>query len=73
MTDVAYRCSSPSPKGATLTAITAMAKMAIKVIGEWRHRYRSRRELALYSYHERSDLSFAADVEAEISKPFWSE
>jgi hypothetical protein len=58
MTDIAYSCRSFSPKWATLTSITAMSKMAVKVMREWRRRYRSRQELALYSYHERNDLSF---------------
>ena len=71
MTDIAYSFRSSSPKGATLASITAMAKMAVEVLREWRHCYRSRRELAMYSYHERSDLGFSADADAEISKPFW--
>jgi uncharacterized protein YjiS (DUF1127 family) len=48
-----------------------MGTSASALIREWRHRYRSRRELALYSHYERNDLSFAADVDAEIAKPFW--
>jgi uncharacterized protein YjiS (DUF1127 family) len=45
--------------------------MAVETMCEWRQRYRSRRELAMYSYQERCDLSFFADVDDEISKPFW--
>ena len=71
MPDIAYRSRSASAENTTLTAILAMAKMAGAVVREWRRRYRSRRELALYSYHERNDLPFAADVDAEITKPFW--
>jgi uncharacterized protein YjiS (DUF1127 family) len=44
---------------------------AFAVVREWRRRYRSRRELALYSLHERADLGFAAQLDFEIAKPFW--
>ena len=44
---------------------------ALALVSEWRRRYRSRRELALYSHYERNDLSFAAEVDAEIQKSFW--
>jgi uncharacterized protein YjiS (DUF1127 family) len=72
MSDIAYPCRSSSfPKRTTLASITAMSKMVVAVMREWRRRYRSRQELASYSSHERNDLRFAADVDAEISKPFW--
>jgi len=71
MPDIAYRSRSASAKNSTLTVILAMAKMSSAVVREWRRRSRSRRELASYSYHERNDLPFAADVDAEIAKPFW--
>ena len=71
MTDIAYSRYSFSPKELTLRTITGMSKVALKVIREWQRRYRSRQELALYSYNERNDLSLAVDVDAEISKPFW--
>ena len=71
MTDIAYSRRSAYSENATLTAILTMAKTAIEVVRRWRHNYRSRRELAMYSHHERNDLSFAADVDAEIAKPFW--
>jgi uncharacterized protein YjiS (DUF1127 family) len=71
MTDIAYSSRSTSPEKATLTSILVMANTIVEIVREWRHRCRSRRELALYSYHERNDLSFAADVDAEIAKPFW--
>jgi uncharacterized protein YjiS (DUF1127 family) len=70
MSNVAWSRSASYEKAA-LNAILATAKMAVEVVREWRHRYRSRRELALYSYHERNDLWFAAEVDAEIAKPFW--
>jgi uncharacterized protein YjiS (DUF1127 family) len=71
MTDIAYSRCGFSPKEAMPTTITAMSKVVLKVMREWRRRYRSRQELTLYSYHERNHLSDAADVDAEISKPFW--
>jgi len=46
-------------------------RAAIGVAREWRRRYRSRCELASYAYYERSDLGFAAELDAEIAKPFW--
>ena len=73
MTDIAYSRCGFSPKEAVPTTITAMSKTALKVVREWWRRYRSRQELALYFYHERNDLSLAVDVEAEISKPFWTQ
>jgi len=73
MTYIAYSRCGFLPKEAVSTTITAMSKMALKVMREWQRRYRSRRELALYSYHERNDLSLAVDVDTEISKPFWTQ
>ena len=55
-----------------LAGMLASFRTAIAVVREWRRRARSRRELASYSYNERSDLGcFAADLDAEIAKPFW--
>jgi hypothetical protein len=71
MIDLAYSSRSVFSKKATLNAILVMAKMAIEIVREWRHNYRSRRELAMYSHYERNDLHFAAEVDAEIAKPFW--
>jgi uncharacterized protein YjiS (DUF1127 family) len=71
MTDIAYSSHSGSSKNAMLTVILAMARTVMDVVRTWHHNYRSRRELALYSYQERNDLSFAAEVDAEIAKPFW--
>jgi len=42
-----------------------------RVARQWLHNYRSRRELATYSRHERADLNFAAEADAELIKPFW--
>jgi uncharacterized protein YjiS (DUF1127 family) len=42
------------------------------VVRKWRHRRRSRDELARLSERERRDLGFSScDVSAETSKPFW--
>ena len=41
------------------------------LLREWHRRSRSRFELSNYSHHERADLGFAAELDAEISKPFW--
>jgi uncharacterized protein YjiS (DUF1127 family) len=51
--------------------VVALAASARALFREWRHNYRSRRELALYPFNERCDLNFASEVEAEIAKPFW--
>jgi uncharacterized protein YjiS (DUF1127 family) len=38
----------------------------------WRHRYRSRNELAVWSEHELHDLGMSrGDIASEIGKPFW--
>lgn len=71
MTDIAYRSRSGSSENSKQTVILAMARTVMDVVRTWHHNYRSRRELALYSYQERDDLSFAAEVDAEIAKPFW--
>ena len=54
------------------TRVVAIATATRSLAREWRHNYRSRRELASYSHYERNDLNFAADVDTEIAKPFWS-
>ena len=71
MTDIAYSSRSGSSEQATLTVILAMAKTVMEAVRNWHHNYRSRRELAMYPHHERNDLNFAAEVDAEIAKPFW--
>jgi uncharacterized protein YjiS (DUF1127 family) len=51
--------------------ILAIAAMTHATLREWRHNFRSRRELAMLSEFERYDLNFSGDVDAEIAKPFW--
>ena len=71
MTDNAYGSRGASTGIATLNTILGLAERTVDVLREWRQRYRSRLELASYSYDERSDLGFAAELGAEIEKPFW--
>ena len=60
------------PAMAIATRMSAIATAACALVREWRHNYRSRRELASYSFHERCDLNFASQVDDEIAKPFWT-
>jgi uncharacterized protein YjiS (DUF1127 family) len=53
----------------TQILILIWAKMAFDVVRKWRHRYRSRRELASLSYRERDDIG-AGDANAEIASHF---
>jgi uncharacterized protein YjiS (DUF1127 family) len=71
MTLIAYNSPSTLVEKSTLHVVMATAKMAVEVMREWRHNYRSRRELAMYTHRERNDLSFAAGVDGEIAKQFW--
>ena len=49
----------------------AMVNEAYALTREWWCRYRSRLELASYSYDQRKDFGYSADVDGEIAKPFW--
>ena len=72
MTDFAYGSrSAASAQTFMLVALAATAKTIAATLREWRHRYVSRRELAMYAQSERSDLPFASEVDSEIAKPFW--
>ena len=51
--------------------VLATTRMMGETIREWWHNYRSRQELASYSYSERSDLSFLTEIDSEVAKPFW--
>ena len=67
-TRTAVRASHAKAGGA---GILTFAAAACALVREWRHNYRSRRELASLSRHERYDLSFFGEVDGEIAKPFW--
>ena len=71
MTDIALHHHRNS--AAASNPILALLRRTAVVVREWRRRYRSRCELASYSRHERADLGFAAQLDAEIAKPFWRE
>jgi uncharacterized protein YjiS (DUF1127 family) len=51
--------------------LTTTFKQTRKIIGEWRRRSRSRRELAMLASAERHDLAYRFDVTAEMHKRFW--
>jgi len=51
--------------------ILTLAAAACALFRDWRHNYRSRRELASLARYERYDLNFVGEVDAEIVKPFW--
>ena len=55
------------------TSILTLAAAACALVREWRHNYRSRRELASLARYERYDLNFFGEVDAEIAKPFWKQ
>lgn len=43
----------------------------VETVREWRHRARSRRELARLSYDQIKDIPNRFELETERSKPFW--
>jgi uncharacterized protein YjiS (DUF1127 family) len=51
--------------------LTRTFRQTRKMIGEWRLRARSRRELAMLGEVDRHDLGYRFDVQSEIHKPFW--
>lgn len=51
--------------------LTTTFKQTRTIIGEWRRRSRSRRELATLGAAERHDLAHRFDVTAEMHKRFW--
>lgn len=58
----------------TSTATSLAGTLAASIwalLLEWHRRSRSRRELSTYSYYDRADLGFAAELDAELKKPFW--
>jgi uncharacterized protein YjiS (DUF1127 family) len=51
--------------------LTTIFRQTREIIGEWRHRARSRRELAMLGELVRRDLACRLNVQAELCKPFW--
>lgn len=51
--------------------LTTTFRQTREIIGEWRRRARSRRELAMLGQVDRHDLSYRFDLNAEMRKPFW--
>lgn len=51
--------------------LTKTFRQTREIIGEWRRRSRSRRELIMLGAAERHDLGVRFDLNAEIHKPFW--
>jgi uncharacterized protein YjiS (DUF1127 family) len=62
------RAPTTSMRGARLRSLCAAGCALVR---EWQRRHRSRRELASWSHDERRDFGFAAEIDAEITKPFW--
>jgi uncharacterized protein YjiS (DUF1127 family) len=60
-----------SPLSTLARTMDAAGTSAYALVREWWRRYRSRLELASYSYDQRKDFGFSADVDGEIVKPFW--
>jgi len=71
MADFSYDSRGLRTESALATAVMSLARRTIETLRLWRHNHRSRQELASYSFLERKDVGYAADVEAEIAKPFW--
>ena len=51
--------------------LTMTFRQTREIIGEWRRRSRTRRELAMLGELDRHDLAYRFDVNAEMHKPFW--
>jgi uncharacterized protein YjiS (DUF1127 family) len=51
--------------------LTTTFRQTREIIGEWRRRARSRRELAMLGELDRRDMGYPFDLKAEIHKPFW--
>jgi uncharacterized protein YjiS (DUF1127 family) len=71
MTDATLASRSPRHTSTLANLVGAFAASVWALLREWRRRARSRWELSSYSYHERADLGFAAELDAELTKPFW--
>jgi uncharacterized protein YjiS (DUF1127 family) len=51
--------------------LTTTFRQTREILGEWRRRARSRRELAMLGDFDRNDLACRFDLKAEMRKPFW--
>jgi uncharacterized protein YjiS (DUF1127 family) len=51
--------------------LTKTFRQTREIIGEWRLRARSRRELAMLGELDRRDLGYPFDLKAEMHEPFW--
>lgn len=51
--------------------LTTRYRQTRKIVGEWRRRSQSRRELALLGRAERRELDHRYNVSAEAAKWFW--
>jgi uncharacterized protein YjiS (DUF1127 family) len=71
MTDATLASRSPHHVSMLANLAGAFAASMWALLREWHRRSRSRWELSTYSYHERADLGFAAELDAELTKPFW--
>jgi len=74
MSDTTFFQSTAGHTANATAAGKQLLKLAIAgraVLREWWHNYCSRRELSLLSHYDRNDLSFSAEADAEIAKPFW--
>ena len=71
MTDANLASRSPYLTSTLANLVGAFAASILALLREWRRRSRSRWELSSYSYHERADLGFAPEFDAELTKPFW--
>lgn len=69
---MSYLAARLSVGSAILMTGLATAASLKAVVLTWRHRHRSRNELARMSERDRRDLGYSAcDVGAETGKPFW--
>ena len=51
--------------------LTTTFRQTREIIGEWRRRSRSRRELTMLGQAERHDLASRFDLSAKFHKSFW--
>ena len=52
-------------------SVITLFSLAADVLRQWLRNRRERRELASFSAHDRYEIGFNGDVDAEIAKPFW--